>query len=94
MECEMRIKNGVMEGSEESLVWELQAWEMRHVENQVGLRIFATLEKSTAKFCRGCEISLPLRNCLRILFWISLLQDFSTTCKNNTRNSIKRRKMN
>ena len=48
MEYEMRIKNGVMEGSEESLVWE-----MRHVENQAGLRIFATLEKSIEKFRRG-----------------------------------------
>ena len=29
-----RIKNRVMEGSKDSLVWELQAWEMRRVENQ------------------------------------------------------------
>ena len=49
MECERlgrwRIKNGVMEGSEESLVWELQAWEMRCPENQAGLRNFSTLSK-------------------------------------------------
>ena len=45
-----RIKKGVMEGSEESLVWEPLVVEMRCIENQEGLRIFATLAKSTAKF--------------------------------------------
>ena len=41
MTCERlgiwRIKNGVMEGSEKSLIWELQTWEMRCAENQAGL---------------------------------------------------------
>ena len=46
-----------MEGSEESLVWELQAWEMRHAENQAELRIFATFAKSTMKFRNPCEIA-------------------------------------
>ena len=43
MTCERlgrwRIKNGVIEGSKESLVWELQAWEMRSSENQARLQI-------------------------------------------------------
>ena len=55
-----RIKNGVMEGSEESLVWELQAWEMRHVENQAGLLIFSTLVRNFA-VRNSYEISQGLR---------------------------------
>ena len=54
-----RIKNEVMEGSEESLVWELQAGEMRRVENQAGLRIFTTLAKSIAKFPVNSFLKLP-----------------------------------
>ena len=45
-----RIKNGVIEGGEESLVWELQAWEMRHADNQAGLQIFTTLQKVLRNF--------------------------------------------
>ena len=45
-----------------------QAREMKRVENQAGLQIFAILEKGTAKFHRGCEISQPLQNVLRNMF--------------------------
>ena len=54
-----RIKNEVMEGSEESLVWKLQAGEMRRVENQAGLRIFTTLAKSIVKFPVNSFLELP-----------------------------------
>ena len=59
-----------MEGNEESLVWKLQAGEMRLTENRVGLRIFTTLAKSTTKFNNPCEISCEFFSrspCFRIL---------------------------